>query len=62
MQGSSEKNKNNKQQLQHLVVQQQQLMQQIQQIQLQQRQFLLACLVQPFGAPQGKKKNGRFVV
>ncbi|XP_055998749.1 forkhead box protein P1-like isoform X2 [Ostrea edulis] len=53
MQGSSDKSKNNKQQLQHLVVQQQQLMQQIQQIQLQQRQFLLACLVQPFGAPQG---------
>ena len=54
MQGTSDKNKNNKQQLQQLAVQQQQLVQQIQQIQLQQRQFLLACLVQPFGVPQGR--------
>ncbi|XP_061178799.1 forkhead box protein P1-like isoform X2 [Saccostrea echinata] len=53
MQSSSDKSKNNKQQLQQLAVQQQQLVQQIQQIQIQQRQFLLACLVQPFGAPQG---------
>lgn len=53
MQGTSDKNKNSKQQLQQLAVQQQQLVQQIQQIQLQQRQFLLACLVQPFGVPQG---------
>lgn len=55
MQGTSDKNKNSKQQLQQLAVQQQQLVQQIQQIQLQQRQFLLACLVQPFGVPQGKR-------
>lgn len=41
------------QQLQQLAVQQQQLVQQIQQIQLQQRQYLLACLVQPFALPQG---------
>jgi hypothetical protein len=43
------------QQLTQLAVQQQQLVQQIQQIQIQQRQFLLACLAQPFmGVNQGK--------
>ena len=42
------------QQLTQLAVQQQQLVQQIQQIQIQQRQFLLACLAQPFmGVNQG---------
>ncbi|CAC5419517.1 FOXP2_4 [Mytilus coruscus] len=48
------KNSKSQQQLTQLAVQQQQLVQQIQQIQLQQRQFLLACLAQPFvGVSQG---------
>lgn len=48
------KNTKSQQELMQLAVQQQQLVQQIQQIQLQQRQFLLACLAQPFvGVTQG---------
>lgn len=51
---SSSGSKQIQQTMQQLAVQQQGLVQQIQQIQLQQRQFLLACLAQqPFGAPQG---------
>ncbi|KAK3589495.1 hypothetical protein CHS0354_030618 [Potamilus streckersoni] len=54
MQQQQDKNKSgNSKQLQQLALQQQQLIQNIQQIQLQQRQFLLASLVPPFGAPQG---------
>lgn len=49
------KNSKAQQHLTQLAVQQQQLVQQIQQIQIQQRQFLLACLAQPFmGINQGK--------
>ncbi|XP_025106714.1 forkhead box protein P2-like isoform X2 [Pomacea canaliculata] len=55
--GSGDKGKGSskavQQQLQTLAVQQQQLVQQIQHLQLQQRHYLLACLVQPFGMPQG---------
>lgn len=54
MQQQPDKSKMGKSQLQQLAVQQQQLVQQIQQIQIQQRQYLLACLVQPFGVPQGE--------
>ncbi|OWF45679.1 forkhead box protein P1-like isoform X2 [Mizuhopecten yessoensis] len=53
-----DKSKVGKSQLQHLALQQQQLVQQIQQIQIQQRQYLLACLVQPFGVPQGMMSPG----
>ncbi|KAL3851996.1 hypothetical protein ACJMK2_015685 [Sinanodonta woodiana] len=53
MQQQQDKKSGNSKQLQQLALQQQQLIQNIQQIQLQQRQFLLASLVQPFGAPQG---------
>ncbi|XP_070193273.1 uncharacterized protein [Littorina saxatilis] len=52
----SDKSKGSKavqQQLQQLAVQQQQLVQQINQMQIQQRQYLLACVMQPFGVPQG---------
>lgn len=56
--GSGDKGKGSskavQQQLQTLAVQQQQLVQQIQHLQLQQRHYLLACLVQPFGMPQGR--------
>ena len=54
---SGEKTKTSKavqQQLHQLAGQQQQLLQQISQIQMQQRQYLLACLMQPFGVPQGE--------
>ncbi|XP_070184866.1 forkhead box protein P2-like isoform X2 [Littorina saxatilis] len=53
----SDKSKGSKavqQQLQQLAVQQQQLVQQINQMQIQQRQYLLACVMQPFGVPQGE--------
>ncbi|XP_033745372.1 forkhead box protein P1-like isoform X2 [Pecten maximus] len=53
-----DKSKVGKGQLQQLALQQQQLVQQIQQIQIQQRQYLLACLVQPFGVPQGMMSPG----
>ncbi|XP_069142739.1 forkhead box protein P1-like isoform X3 [Argopecten irradians] len=58
MQQQPDKSKVGKGQLQQLALQQQQLVQQIQQIQIQQRQYLLACLGHPFGIPQGMMSPG----